>query len=377
MLDKQKFTKDLEYLVNIDSGSYVREGVNKIGNWFAEKFTNMGWNIKWFDLAPKINGRSFLTFPRHDNKFDLLILVHLDTIFPAGEAKKRPFSVVGTRFQGPGVADMKAGLLFTYYALQQLQQEGRLTAIIGVFFNGEHEISCPNTRKLIEEFSQKSKAAITAEPARSNGAYVYRRKGVGRYKLKFLGRSAHSGVNPEEGIDAVDELAHWVLFLKGLSDPEKGVYINSGVVKGGVSINSVPGEAELFVDARFNDMESGDKIDQSIQNKLTSPFNKQIKIELEGGIKRPPMIPTEETKRLCRIIEDVGKEYQTEVIWATSGGGSDASFAAALGTPAVCGLTAVGGDLHSDSEYLETQDIEVRFNIYKESIYRISTLYKR
>lgn len=377
MLDKQKFTTDLEYLVNIDSGSYVREGVNKIGNWFAEKFTNMGWNIKWFDLAPKINGRSFLTFSQHDKKFDLLILVHLDTIFPNGEAKKRPFSVVGTRFQGPGVADMKSGLLFTYYALQQLQQEGRLTANIGVFFNGEHEISCPNTRKLIEEFSQNSKAAITAEPARSNGAYVNRRKGVGRYKLKFLGRSAHSGVNPEEGIDAVDELAHWVLFLKGLSDPEKGVYINSGVVKGGVSINSVPGEAELLVETRFNDMESGNKIEQSIKHKLTSPFNKQIKIELEGGIKRPPMIPTEETHRLCRIIEDVGKEYHTEVIWATSGGGSDASFAAALGTPAVCGLAAVGGDLHSDSEYLETQDVEVRFNIYKESIYRISTLYKR
>lgn len=377
MLDKQEFTNDLQYLVNTDSGSYYREGVNKVGDWFAEKFTDMGWQIKWYDPAPEVNGRSFLTFPHNEDKFDLLILCHLDTVFPAGEAKKRPFSIDGDKLRGPGVSDMKSGLLFTYYALKQLQQENKLTANIGVFFNGEHEISCPNTRTLIEELSLKSKVAITSEAARANGAYVNRRKGVGRYKLIFLGRSAHSGVNPEDGIDAVNELAHWVLFLNKLSDQEKGIYVNSGIVKGGLSVNAVPGEAEIFVDTRFFDIESGMAIDKKIKRMSEHPFNKGIQIKIEGSIKRPPMIPTAETEKLCKIIEQVGKENHLDVTWATSGGGSDASFAAALGIPAVCGLTAVGGNFHSELEYLETKDIDARFNVYKESIYRLSTVYKR
>ncbi|MFZ5516068.1 MAG: M20 family metallopeptidase [Candidatus Zhuqueibacterota bacterium] len=373
MLDRQEFNNDLEYLVNIDSGYFVREGVNTVGEWFAEKFADMGWQIKWFDLAPTKNGRSFITFSRQDSAFDLLILCHLDTIFPADEAQRRPFSVDGTRLRGPGVADMKSGLLFTYLALKQLQQENRLSANIGVFFNGEHEIGCPNTRLLIEEFSLKSKAVITAEPARSNGAYVNRRKGVGRYKLSFLGKSAHSGVNPEDGIDAVNELAHWILSLRELSDLKKGVYVNSGIVKGGLSVNSVPGEAEISVETRFVDMESGIEIDKKIRSMMDHPFNEGIKVHIEGGIKRPPMIPSEKTGKLCEIIEAVGREFQVDVKWATSGGGSDASFAAALGIPAVCGLAAVGGNLHSELEYVETQDLESRFKVFKESIFRIST----
>jgi len=375
MLDRQEFNTDLEYLVNIDSGYSVREGVNTIGEWFAEKFADMGWQIKWFDFAPTKNGRSFITFTRQDSAFDVLILCHLDTIFPAGEAQRRPFSVDGTRLCGPGVADMKSGLLFTYLALKQLQQENRLSANIGVFFNGEHEIGCHNTRLLIEEFSLKSKAVITAEPARSNGAYVNRRKGVGRYKLSFLGKSAHSGVNPEDGIDAVNELAHWILSLRELSDLKKGVYVNSGIVKGGLSVNSVPGEAELFVETRFSDMGSGIEIDKNIRSMMDHQFNEGIKVNIEGGIKRPPMIPSEKTGKLCEIIEAVGREFQVDVKWATSGGGSDASFAAALGIPAVCGLAAVGGNLHSELEYVETQDLESRFNVFKESIFRISTAF--
>lgn len=372
MLNRENFTEELKYLVNIDSGTYVREGVNRMGQWFADKFVSMNWPVEWYEPDPKNLGRSFLTYSYNKDYFDLLILCHLDTVFPEGEVKKRPFSINSTKFYGPGVADMKSGLLFTYMALKELQTENKISSNIGVFFNNEHEITCPNTRKLIEEFSLKSRIAITPEPARANGAYVNRRKGIGRYKVFIHGKSAHSGVNPEDGVDAVNELAHWVLFLKKLNIPEEGVYVNSGIVKGGMSINSIPGEAELHIDTRFFNLKSGDRVDEKIRNKALNPFNSRIKIELEGGVMRPPMIPTKKTEQLCKIVESIGKQYGINVSWATSGGGSDASFSAALGIPSLCGLAAVGGNLHSEEEFLETKDIESRFEVYKELIYQFS-----
>lgn len=374
MLDINIFREELKHLVNIDSGTYVREGVNTVGKYFADKFSDLGWKIKWYDMSNGVLGRSFLTFPENESNFDLLILCHLDTVFPEGEAKKRPFREDGGRYYGPGVADMKSGLLFTYHALKQLMEEKENINNIGVYFNNEHEISCPNTRGLIEELSLKSKIVISSEPSRENGAYVNRRKGIGRYKLNFHGKSAHSGVNPEEGVDAVSELAHWVIFLKGLSKPDKGIHVTSGKIKGGIAINSVPGEAELLVDTRFYDLKSGEYIDSLIRDKVDKPFDPAVKIDVEGGIMRPPMIPREKTDKLCKMIEEIGDKYGINVTWAESGGGSDASFASALGVPSLCGLTAIGGSLHSEKEFLETRDIRARFTMYKEMIYKMANL---
>ncbi len=373
-MDEKVFKDELEYLVNIDSGSYVREGVNRMGDFFAGKFKELNWPVEWFDLSEGRLGRSFLTYSRNSDHFDLLILCHLDTVFPDGEAIKRPFTVDGSKYRGPGVADMKAGLLFTYYVLRELHEEKRITANIGVFFNNEHEISCPHTRPKIEELSLKSSIVITSEPARSNGAFVYKRKGIGRYSIKFFGKSVHSGLNPQEGISALTELAQWILFLTGLSDPKKEIYINPGVAKGGKSVNSVPGEAELLVDTRFWDIESGWEIDRTIKEKVKNPFNPAINIEIDGGIKRPPMIPSEKTDALCRLVEKIGKQYDLNVQWTFSGGGSDASFSAALGIPSLCGLTAPGGNLHSENEYLDTTELQKYFAVYKETIFQFSNL---
>jgi glutamate carboxypeptidase len=372
MINKTQFKNDLEYLVNIDSGTYVASGVNRVGNWFADRFREMGWNVVWHDHSNGKLGRSFLTTNNDSEHYDLLILAHLDTVFPDGEAKKRPFSVDGTKFRGPGVADMKSGLLFTYYALRDLNEQGKLQANIAVYFNNEHEISCPNTRSYIEEISRQSKIVMTPEPSRSSGAYVNRRKGIGRYKVSFFGKSAHSGVNPEDGVNAVNELAHWVLFLEKFNNADQGVSVNSGIVKGGISVNSVPGEAELYVDTRFFDIGHGENIDRQIREKVGNPFNAKVHIELEGGIRRPSMIPTEKTLELCRLVEQLGEKNGMPVTWETSGGGSDASFAAALGIPSLCGLAGLGGNLHTENEYLETADIELRFEMYQDIILHLS-----
>ena len=208
MLDKERFYNELEYLVNIDSGSYCTEGVTKVSSWFASRFELLGWHCSWYDFAPqKYGGNAFISSHKDTEKLDLLILCHTDTVFPEGEVAQRPFSCGENRIFGPGAADMKAGCLFTLYALEQLISEKAAIGKIGVFFNGQHEIGCPNTRSIIEKYAAKSRIVITAEPSRANGAHVKQRKGILRYALNFEGRSAHAGNNPQDGVCAVTELA--------------------------------------------------------------------------------------------------------------------------------------------------------------------------
>jgi glutamate carboxypeptidase len=263
---------------------------------------------------------------------------------------------------------MKTGLLFTWHALKQLHDEGKLKKNIAVFFNAEHEISCPNTREIIEDLSRKSSVAITSEAARATGANVYKKKGIARYLIKFMGKSTHFGVNPQDGIDAIEELAQWIIYLKSLINLGKGIYLNPGMVSGGKSINTVPESAELSLDVRFTEYEDGKELDALIRSRVNLPFNDLVRIELEGGIKRPPMTPVAETKILQEIVEEIGKKQGHTVTWEFSGGGSDASYAAAMGIPSLCGMAATGGGLHSKDEYVETTDMETRFKIYKETL---------
>ena len=372
MFDMDKFKSELEIIVNIDSGTYVIDGVNKVANYFANKFESMGWQLQWYETDASQFGRSFLCAPDLDQDFDLLVLCHTDTVFPNGETAKRPFSIDGSKFRGPGIADMKTGLLFTWHALKQLNDEGKVDKSIAVFFNAEHEVSCPNTRSIIEDLAKRSKVAITSEPARASGANVYKKKGIARYIIKFAGKAAHSGVNPQDGIDAIEEMANWVIFLKSHINLEKGVYLNPGMVTGGLSINAVPEAAELKLDVRFTHTNDGLEIDDLIRSKIQAPFNPGVTISLEGGIKRPPMTPVPETRILQGIVEKIGHNLDHKVTWEFSGGGSDASFASALGVPSLCGMAAVGGGLHTKDEYIESNDLDRRFEMFKETINQFS-----
>jgi len=371
MLDRNTFFGDLQTLVNLDSGTYCREGVNQVQAWFAERFAQLGREITWFDLAPDKLGKSFLAAPTGERTFDLLILCHADTVFPAGEAERRPFQNDGQLLRGPGVADMKAGCLFTLYAMQQLAVEAAPMGRVGVFFNSEHEISCPNVRPIIEELSAASRIVFSAEPARSNGSFIRQRKGILRYTLRFAGVSAHAGNNPEQGACAVTELANWVLFFKSLEDPERGVTVNPGMVSGGVSVNTIPDAAELRVDIRTVTQEDSLRVDETV--KARKAFNPKVAVTLAGGITRPPMKPVPATEKLCALAESIGERHGVKVTWAFAGGGSDASFASGMGRPALCGFGPIGGGLHTEKEFVDTRELEPRFATYKDIIRTFST----
>lgn len=382
MLNTERFYADLEFLTNIDSGSYCSKGVTQVAEWFAHAFSRLGWKSEWYDLAPGKQGKSVFIAPDSSESansresansmgaMDLLIINHTDTVFPEGEAAVRPFSMKDNRVYGPGAADMKAGCLFTLYALEQLLSEGADIGRIGVFFNGEHEISCPNARPVIEGYSKKSRMVITGEPSRANGSHVKQRKGILRYTLTFEGKTAHAGNNPEDGACAVTEMAKWIVFFKSLENPERGVTVNPGIAKGGESVNSVPDKAELRIDMRVVHQADAEALEKAVA--AQKPFNPGVRVNVSGGTTRPPMMPGPQTEELCGIVEEIGKELDIPISWAFAGGGSDGSFASAFGKPVLCGLGPVSGKIHTKEEFIDVTDIEKRFLEFKEIIRRFS-----
>jgi len=370
MLDRTKYLRELEELVNIDSGSYCREGVNRVQDWFAGRFAKLGFAIEWFELAPGKLGKSFLATRSEARPFDLLILCHADTVFPEGEAAKRPFRVEGDHLRGPGVSDMKGGCLFVLHAMEELLAGGAAMGNIGIFFNSEHELSCPNTRPLIEKLSKASRMVISTEPTRANGAHIKQRKGIQQYTFTFSGVEAHAGNNPQDGVCAVTELANWVLFLKSLQDLENGISVNPGLIKGGMSINTVPKEAVMRVDIRTVSSADAMRIDKAV--KSHPPFNPKASVRIEGGITRPPMVPNALTERYCELGTRIGARYGIKVEWAFAGGGSDASFASGMGQPALCALGPVGGGMHTEKEFLDLRDLEARYEEFRDIVREFS-----
>lgn len=362
------FENELRHLVNIDSGSLCVTGVNKVVDWFQERYTALGWPTRIIATKPKLYGKSLFTWFGYPEKMDLLILCHADTVFPEGTAMTRPFAVQEDRYLGPGVADMKAGSLMTLHAVEQLRRAGRLKGNIGVFLNGEHELSCPTARVFIEQLSAKSAFVVSTEPARPNGACVRQRKGILRYKMVFHGRSAHSGVNPEAGICAVTEMANTILVLQRLNDASRGITVNPGIVSGGTSVNAIPDYAECHIDIRVVEQEDAVRLDEAVRQIARSPGDARVGVELSGGITRPPLSPSARADQVIGSINEIGRSYGIEMQWDFSGGGSDASFASALGKPALCGMGPVGGGYHTEQEYLQTIDLQERLCIFRDFV---------
>lgn len=364
--DLKQFEEELEFLVNIDSGSRCIEGVNTVTEWFAGRFESLGWAIRYIEDKPGEYGRSVLATNRDAEHYDLLIISHTDTVFPDKTAVERPFSKEADRYYGPGVADMKAGCLTAWYALSKLHREGKLKGRVAILFNGEHELSCPTIRPHIEELSKRSAMVITTEPARANGTSVSQRKGVLRYTVQFHGKSAHSGVEPEKGHCAVTEMARFILEMKSHEDLERGIAVNPGIIRGGTSVNAIPDHAECRLDVRVIEPEDAERMNHLIRKRTEFPDDPAIRIEIQGGITRPPMKPNARSREVMERISEAAERLNMRFGWGFSGGGSDASFASAFGIPALCGLGPVGGGYHTDNEFLDTGDLLQRIQLFEE-----------
>jgi glutamate carboxypeptidase len=297
----------------------------------------------------------------------------MDTVYPNGVAKARPARFDGDSLIGPGTADMKAGLLAGIYAVEALEAVHiRPYGEIVLLFTADEEIGSIESRDLIEETARVCDVALVLEAARASGAIVAARKGVLDYDLEIHGRSAHAGVEPEKGRNAILELAHQVIALQALNGTIPGVTVNVGVVRGGTATNVVPDAASIQVEARAIDAEGLRQVDNRIRDIAARPVVPDTTIALSVRKGFPPMARTTVTDDLVHIAQDVARELGFEVEAVSTGGASDASLVAGVGTPVLDGLGPIGGDDHSPREWVAVSSIVPRVAMLAGLIARVA-----
>jgi glutamate carboxypeptidase len=365
-----EFLSDLAALVNVDCGTHNKAGVDRVGQWISARCGAWDWQVEQFPLIEQ--GNCWLARLRGDGAGHILLMGHLDTVYPEGTAAARPMRFDGSKIIGPGVCDMKGGLLVGMYALRALQLANfRDFAEIAFFFNSDEEIGSPGSRPIYQPITRGQDAALVLESARANGDIVSARKGSGEFHLRITGKAAHAGVEPEKGANAVVELAHQILALQELNGLAPGVTVNPGVIGGGTVSNVIPAEAWAIVDVRATDPAGAEVITHALRNLPAQSALPGTHVEVNGHFSYPPMARTPAVSLLAELARDSAHELGFEINDVATGGASDANVLASLGLPVLDGLGPIGGLDHSPDEYIEADSFVPRAALVAGLIQRI------
>jgi glutamate carboxypeptidase len=282
----------------------------------------------------------------------IMVLGHLDTVYPLGTIAQMPFRVSGGRAWGPGTFDMKGGLVQALFAMDALRAAKiRLRKRIVFLWNSDEEIGSDSSRRIIEREAQRRDAVLVLEPAwGSDGRLKTSRKGVGRAEIIVTGRSAHAGIDPEKGVNAVHELALQIARLIKMNDPGRGITVQATVVGGGTVSNVVPDHAQAEVDIRYSRRADRGALRRKLRG--LRPILRGASVEVRGGVNRPPLESTAAVHELFRRAKLLMREMGLPLGEAATGGASDGNFTAALGVPTLDGLGAVGDGAHSPREHV-------------------------
>lgn len=346
---------ELRTWIEMESPTLDKERVDAFGGMLAAAFAEAGARVtthpgvRWGDIVEAVFE------PERAEAGPLLVLGHLDTVFPVGTLASMPFRI-GTdangeeRVWGPGVIDMKGGLLQGLYAVRALTALGVPLRRRCVFLIiGDEETGSHGGRSLIEQKAREAEVVLVLEPGTGlQGKLKTARKGIGAFTLMTHGCAAHAGVDFSKGASAVLELARQIVAVSGWTDLEKGITINAGVIAGGTRSNVVAAEARADVDVRaprLADLEAVEACLRSLQ-----PADPRVRLEVSGGISRPPMERTEAIGALFATAHDLGRHVGLHLEESFTGGGSDGNFTAALGIPTLDGLGMVGEGAHSPGE---------------------------
>lgn len=366
----------LQQLVNIDSGSFSPEGVNRMADFCESRFDDMGWTVERIPHDPAgqegrlgdlVIGRS----PENDGP-RVLIIGHTDTVFDDGTAAERPFSIQGEHAHGPGVSDMKSGLLSGFFALEALQELALPLGNVTYLCNPDEEIGSPFSGPHIKELARSADVALVLESGREDGSVVSQRKGVVDFTIDIKGVAAHAGVEPERGRSALVEAAHLTLALHALNDRWPGVTVNVGTLNGGTRSNVVAERAGLVVDVRSPEGETLDAAYAEIERTCASPTTPDVSIHAVGRRWHRPMEKSEASRRLVDAAREIAAEIGWDLVDLATGGASDACTTSAAGVPTLDGLGPVGGGDHSPVELIDLTSVVPRATLLAGLVARVS-----
>jgi glutamate carboxypeptidase len=362
MLERQpEMERMLERLVMLESPTFDREAVNEVGTALSQAFGALGGTV---EPLPQAGYGDHLRVTWGEGSRQILLVGHMDTVWPIGETRQRPFLATGGGSAGPrigtgpGCFDMKGGLVIGLFAVAALKDLRLSPAHRLVFlFNSDEEVGSPTSRQAIEADGRRSECVLVLEPSRED-ALVTWRKGVGRFELEIRGLASHSGAAHERGVSAVQELAHQVLRLEGMTDYGLGTTVNVGIVRGGSRVNIRPESAYASIDLRVLTPEEGHRMTEAIRG--LSPVDPRATLEVSGGLNRPPWAPSPANDALFQRARRVGSELGLDLYPTGTGGGSDGNFTAALGVPTLDGLGVVGEDAHALTEWVDLDSLPRR-----------------
>ncbi len=356
----------LRRLAELESPSNDKAAVDRLGVFLAQSFEKRGAQVQmhrqhaWGDHLQADFGGSGRP---------LLLLGHMDTVWNVGTLARMSLKESDGRLWGPGVLDMKSGIALMLHALDALRERGRKRAL-RVLLVSDEETGSSTSRSITEALARKSAGVLVLEPAAGlDGALKTARKGVGEFHLKVTGRASHSGLDFQKGQSAIVELARQIEKVAAFTDLKRGVTVNPGVIRGGTRVNVVAAEAEAEVDARISRLADGPWLERRFRS--LRPFNRQCRLEVTGGINRPPM-----ARHTCAALfaqaQEVARELGFELAEAAVGGASDGNFTAALGVPTLDGLGGVGEGAHAANESIIIAELPRRAALLVRLIERLT-----
>jgi glutamate carboxypeptidase len=345
-------------LVEQESPSFNKAAVDALGETLARELSERGGQVK-LHRTSDFGDHLQADFAGTGSGKPVMLLGHFDTVYDMGTLASMPWKEERDRICGPGVLDMKTGIVQLLFALDLLREvHGALPRPVRVLLVTDEEVGSETSRAITERLAKQAAAVLVCEPSFVDGSLKTGRKGVGDYTVRVTGVSAHAGLHPEKGQSAIVELARQITRIATFTDMKRGLTVNPGIIRGGTRTNVIAESAECEVDVRVAKMSDAARIDKKFHS--LKPFNRRCKLEVTGGVNRPPMERSKAIAALFKSAQRAGAEIGMKLTEVTVGGGSDGNFTAALGVPTLDGLGAAGDGPHARHEFVLTAQIPYR-----------------
>lgn len=367
---------ELKEMVNTDGGSYDKAGVDRTGAQVKRFLEGQGIAV---EVVPREKHGDCLRgivpgaheIASGNQQKNIVLMGHRDTVFPKGEPERRPFTIQGNIAYGPGVADMKAGIVMNMFVLAAFHKFGGAPGPLVGLFTGDEEIGSPEGRPVIENEARSARVVFNSEPGRPSGNVVTGRKGGVFSVVDIEGKAAHSGGNFEAGISAIGEAAQKIVAIHALTDLKRGITLNVGLISGGQSVNTVAPACQFQIDLRYVELADRDEVVGKLHDIVAKSFVPGTKAKLVIKGEFLPLNATPTSERVFALYQGAAADSGLKVGGEFSGGCADSGFTAAIGAPTICAVGPVGGKAHSPEEYLEIDSMIPRAQAMARAIMRL------